>query len=158
MDQGRRVDSRYPRTEEVEDRERVAHASQFLGGPHWPAGRADNVSTHRAAEHSCHPCNPYGLKDAKAGRPLYFWSLFTHSTERRQLLKDGWKSVGFVFVFAIVIDGVYQFIVFRWFYPGEALTVAIVLAIVPYLQIRGLANSIARDSIKSKGRESNPVI
>jgi hypothetical protein len=99
-----------------------------------------------------------GVKDAKAGRPLYFWSLFTHPTERRQLLKDGWKSVGFVFVFAIVIDGVYQFIVFRWFYPGEALTVAIVLAIVPYLQIRGLANSIARDSIQSKGRESNPVI
>jgi len=99
-----------------------------------------------------------GLKDAKAGRPLYFWSLFTRSTERRQLLKDGWKSVGLVFVFAIVIDGVYQFIVCRWFYPGEALTVAIVLAIVPYLQIRGLANSIARDGIQSKGRESNPVI
>jgi len=99
-----------------------------------------------------------GLKDAKAGRPLYFWSLFTRSTERRQLLKDGWKSVSLVFVFAIVIDGVYQFIVFRWFYPGEALTVAIVLAIVPYLQIRGLANSIARDGILSKGRESNPVI
>ena len=99
-----------------------------------------------------------GLKDAKACRPLYFWSLFTHSTERRQLLKAGWKSVGVVFIFAIVIDGVYQFIVFRWFYPGEALAVAIVLAIVPYLQIRGLANSIARDSIKSKGRESNPVI
>jgi hypothetical protein len=99
-----------------------------------------------------------GLKDAKAGRPLYFWSLFTHSTERRQLLKDGWKSVSFVCIFAIVIDGVYQFIVFRWFYPGEALTVAMVLAIVPYLQIRGLTNSIARDWIQSKGRESNPVI
>ena len=99
-----------------------------------------------------------GVKDAKAGRPLYFWSLFTHPTERRQLLKDGWKSVGFVFVFSIVIDGVYQFIVFRLFYPGEALTVAIVLAIVPYLQIRGLANSIKRDSMQSKGRESNPVI
>jgi hypothetical protein len=98
------------------------------------------------------------LKDARAGQPLYFWSLFTHSSERRQLLKDGWKSVGSVFVFAIVIDGVYQFVVFRWFYPGEALTVAIVLAIVPYLLIRGLADGIARDSIKSKGRESNPVI
>ena len=97
-----------------------------------------------------------GLKDAKAGRPLYFWSLFTHSTERRQLLKDGWKSVGFVFVFAIVIDGVYQFVVFRWIYPGEALTVAIVLAIVPYLQIRGLANSIARQYQEQRqGRESN---
>jgi len=99
-----------------------------------------------------------GVKDAKAGRTLYFWSLFTHPTERRQLLKDGWNSVGFVFVFSIVIDGLYQFIVFRWFYPGEALTVAIVLAIVPYLQIRGLANGIARDSMQSKGSESNPVI
>ena len=99
-----------------------------------------------------------GLKDAKAGRPLYFWSLFTRSTERRQLLKDGWKSVGLVFVFAIVIDGVYQVIVFRRFYPGEALHVAIVLAIVSYLLIRGLANRIARHNIKSKGRESNPVI
>ncbi len=63
--------------------------------------------------------------------------------------------MGLVFVLAIVFDGVYQFIVFRMFYPGEALTVAIVLAIVPYLQIRGLANYIARHNIKSKGTESN---
>jgi len=99
-----------------------------------------------------------GLKDAKTGRPLYFYSLLTHPTERRQLLKDGWKSVGLVFVSAIVIDGVYQVIVFRRFYPGEALHVAIVLAIVPYLLIRGLANRIARHNIKSNGRESNPVV
>jgi len=99
-----------------------------------------------------------GLKDAKAGHPLYFYSLLTHSTERQRLLKDGWKSVGLVSVLAITIDGVYQFIVFRRFYPGEALYVAIVLAIVPYLLIRGLANRIARRNIKSKGRESNPAV
>ncbi len=93
-----------------------------------------------------------GLKDARAGRPPYFYSLLTHPTERRQLLKDGWKSVRLVFVFAIVIDGVYQFIVFRGFYPGEALQVSIVLAIVPYLLIRGLANRIARQNIKRKGK------
>jgi len=92
-----------------------------------------------------------GLKDAEVGRPLYLWNLFTHSPESRQLLKDGWKSVGFAFGAALLIDGVYQFIVFHWFYPGEALTVAIVLAIVPYLLIRGLANRIARHSnLKSK--------
>ena len=28
---------------------------------------------------------------------------------------------------AVVLDGVYQFLVLRWFYPGEALLVAIVL-------------------------------
>ena len=46
---------------------------------------------------------------------------------------------------AIVIDVVYQFIVFRWFYPGEALVVAFVLAIVPYLLVRGPVNRIARN-------------
>ena len=93
-----------------------------------------------------------GLKDAKAGQPPYFYGLLTHPTERGQLLKDGWKSVRLVFVFAIVIDGVYQLIVFRGFYPGEALQVSIVLAIVPYLLIRGLANRIARQNIKRKGK------
>ena len=56
-----------------------------------------------------------GLKDAKEGRPPYFWALFTHPAERGQLLRDGWKSVGRVFIFAIVIDAVYQFIVFDVF-------------------------------------------
>jgi len=93
-----------------------------------------------------------GLKDARAGRPPYFYSLLTSPTERRQMLKDGWKSVRLVFVFAIVIDGVYQLIVFRRFYPVEALQVGIVLAIVPYLLIRGLANPFARRNIKRKGK------
>ena len=85
-----------------------------------------------------------GLKDAREGRPVYFWALFTDSVHRRDMLRDGWKSVGKVFVIAIIIDLVYQFIVFRWFYPGEALIVAIVLAICPYLLIRGPVNRIAR--------------
>jgi hypothetical protein len=86
-----------------------------------------------------------GIKDAREGRPIYFWALFTHAAQRRQLLRDGWKSVGRVFILAIVIDAIYQFIVFRWFYPGEALVVAFVLAIVPYLLVRGPVNRIARN-------------
>jgi hypothetical protein len=86
-----------------------------------------------------------GLKDAREGRPVYFWALFTHLAQRRQLLRDGWKSVGRVFILAIVIDVVYQFVVFRWFYPGETLVVAFVLAIVPYLLVRGPVSRIARN-------------
>lgn len=86
-----------------------------------------------------------GIKDARGDSPIYFWALFTHPAQRRQLLRDGWKSVGRVFILAIVIDAVYQFIVFRWFYPGEALVVAFVLAIVPYLLVRGPVNRIARN-------------
>ena len=85
-----------------------------------------------------------GLEDAKEGKPAYFWVLFTQSDHRRDMLRDGWKAVGKVFVFAIIIDLVYQLIIFRWFYPGEALLVAVILAFIPYLLIRGPVNWIAR--------------
>src|SRR5271154_3986268 len=84
-----------------------------------------------------------GIKDAREGRVPYFWSLFTEPGHRRELLRDGWKSVAKVFIIAIVLDAVYQFIVVRWFYPGEALLVAVLLAIVPYVLLRGPANRLA---------------
>ena len=85
-----------------------------------------------------------GLKDAKEGKPAYFWALFTNPDSRADMLRDGWKSMGRVFVFAIVMDVIYQFIIFRWFYPGEALLVAAILALIPYLLIRGPVNRVAR--------------
>ena len=85
-----------------------------------------------------------GLKDAREGKPAYFWALFTQPGERKAMLHDGWKSVGKVFVLAIVLDAIYQFIELRWIYPGEAVLVAVILAIVPYLLARGLVNRIAR--------------
>jgi len=44
------------------------------------------------------------------------------------------------------MDAIYQFLVLRWFYPGEALVTAFVLAVLPYLLIRGPAARIARHS------------
>ena len=85
-----------------------------------------------------------GLKDAREGRPPYFWTIFTDPVSRRDMLRDGWKSVGRIFILAIIIDVVYQFIVFRWVYPVEAIIVAVILAFIPYLLIRGPANRIAR--------------
>ena len=85
-----------------------------------------------------------GLKDAKGGRPAYFWALFTDSAHRRDMVRDGWKSVGRVYILAVVIDVIYQLIVFRWVYPVEALLVAAILAFIPYLLIRGPVNRIAR--------------
>ena len=41
-----------------------------------------------------------------------------------------------MFILAVVLDVVYQLIEHRWtVYPGEAVLVAIILAIVPYLVI-----------------------
>lgn len=90
-----------------------------------------------------------GLKDARDGKPAYFWALFSDPGERRSMLENGWKSIGKVFILAIMLDVIYQFIVQRWVYPGEAVLVAIILAILPYLLIRGPVNRIARRSHKA---------
>jgi len=85
-----------------------------------------------------------GLKDAREGRPAYFYSLFTEPERRRSLMREGFKAVSRVFVFAILMDLIYQVTVLRWFYPLEALIVAFVLALLPYILLRGPVNRIAR--------------
>jgi len=87
-----------------------------------------------------------GLKDAKAGKSPYFWALFTDPSNRTEMLKDGWKSVGKVFLLAVVLDLVFQYKVMGTFYPGEVLIVAFLLAFLPYLLVRGLVTRLARKS------------
>lgn len=85
-----------------------------------------------------------GLNDAREGRPPYFWTILTDSTQRVALIREGWKAVTRVFVLAIVMDVIYQWIVRRWIYPGETVIVAIALAVVPYLILRGPINRLVR--------------
>jgi hypothetical protein len=84
-----------------------------------------------------------GLKDAKAGKPAYFWDLMSNPIHRADMIKDGWKDVGKVFILALVLDVAYQIMVLRFVYPGETIIVAFVLAIVPYLILRGPVNRLA---------------
>jgi hypothetical protein len=42
------------------------------------------------------------------------------------------------------VDVVYQLVQLRWVYLGEALIVAQIVAVVPYVLIRGPVNRIAR--------------
>jgi len=85
-----------------------------------------------------------GVKDAREGRPAYFWAIFTHPDRRWNLLQEGWNSIAGVFVIALILDVLYQVMVHRWVYPGETLLIAILLAAVTYLLVRGPANQIAR--------------
>ena len=78
-----------------------------------------------------------GVADAQDQRAPYLWSVLSDPLARPQLLRDGFKDVTRVFVFAIVLDVIYQLIVFGWVYPIQSLLVAVVLAIVPYVLIRG---------------------
>ena len=46
--------------------------------------------------------------------------------DRKDLLREGWKDVGKIFVIAVALDAICQLIVFRWLYSSEALLVAAV--------------------------------
>ena len=85
-----------------------------------------------------------GIKDAKLGRPAYFWAMVKDPDQRKELLEIGWKRIGKIFIFAVVLDVIYQIKVYHWFYPGETLVVAIFLAIIPYLLVRGPVNRIVK--------------
>jgi hypothetical protein len=85
-----------------------------------------------------------GRRDAREGRQPYGYDLFTNSSHDRQLLLEAWRSVGKIFILALVLDAVYQFIVVKWFYPVEALVVAFVLALLPYMLLRGPFNRLFR--------------
>ena len=78
------------------------------------------------------------FRDVREDRPPYFiWPAFTDPVRRAELLRLAWMDVGKVFVAAFLVDVVYELIVHRWIYPGQALIVAVVLAIIPYLLVRG---------------------
>ena len=86
-----------------------------------------------------------GWKDAKQGRVPYGWKIISNPVKRRELLREGWKDIAKVFVAAVVIDLIYQIIELQWLHPEEALIVAAMLALLPYLLLRGLANRVSRN-------------
>jgi hypothetical protein len=83
-----------------------------------------------------------GRRDARAGRKPF--RLLIEPAQRREVWSTSWKSVGKVFVIALIVDAVYQFKIFGWFYPGQALLVALFLAMVPYSLLRGPVNWLTR--------------
>ena len=92
-----------------------------------------------------------GLKDAKAGKPAYLWTALTSSVDRAALLHGGWKDMRVPFLVAAVLDAIYQIIIHRWIYPLELLFTATLLALVPYVILRGPVNRVARRFLRNDG-------
>ena len=84
-----------------------------------------------------------GLQDATARKPPYLWSMVGNPARRRALLKHGWHSVGKIFAIAVALDVAYQLAVQGFVYVGETIIVAFLLAIVPYVLLRGPVTRIA---------------
>lgn len=85
-----------------------------------------------------------GVRDARSGAPAYLWSLITGSVPRADQLRDGIIATSRVILLGLAMDLIYQFLQFYTFYPGEAAIVAVLLAFVPYLLLRGPFARLAR--------------
>ena len=85
-----------------------------------------------------------GRHDARAGKPAYFWALFTDKAQRSELLRSGWKSIGRLLIFAAAMDVIYQLMVLKTIRPTETIVVALCLAALPYTLLRGPVNRLSR--------------
>ena len=90
-----------------------------------------------------------GSRDAREGRRPWLFKLVHVPEQRRYLLADGWKGIGRIFVLAIVLDVIYQLIEWRTIHPVGALMTAIVLAVIPYVLLRGPVNRLLRRAHRS---------
>ena len=93
-----------------------------------------------------------GVKDARQGRPAYFWALLSGRGDRWQLLREGEHAVIRVIALGVVMDVIYQLMVFRWIHPFELIVTVLGLAFVPYLLLRGPINRIARHFVRGRVR------
>jgi hypothetical protein len=91
-----------------------------------------------------------GLRDARQGQSPFLSTYIKDPSERRRLTASAWKDIGKVLVIAILLDTVYQIIALHSFRILQTLIVAFVLAILPYVLVRGPVSRLARGSSRKR--------
>ncbi len=87
-----------------------------------------------------------GIHDARLGRRPYVWALIhgvNDSQGRSGRLWEGIVSTARILILGVVMDIIYQWRVLDTFYPGQSAVIAILLAFIPYLLLRGPFERIA---------------
>ena len=85
-----------------------------------------------------------GCEDARLGRSPFFVTLLHEPQKRVGLLREALNATARIILLGLAMDVIYQALVLKTFYPNEALIIALLLAFLPYLIIRGLVLRIAR--------------
>ena len=85
-----------------------------------------------------------GIRDAREGRTPFTQALVSDKGHIVEHLWRGWGDIGKVFIAATIVDVIYQLIVNRSAHLLQAIVVAAILALVPYLLLTGPVNRLAR--------------
>ena len=92
------------------------------------------------------------IHDARIGRTPYLWGLLrgVHDPGGRSgRFWEGIVSTARIIILGVVMDALYQWVVFKTFYPVQAAVIAILLAFVPYLLLRGPFERLARHWVRA---------
>jgi len=92
-----------------------------------------------------------GLRDARAGHPPYLFGLIFAGGRRRELLRSGLAAIRNLLAAGIILDLVFQLVLYRSVHPGAAVVIGPILICAPYALSRALSNRVARWSL-GKGR------
>ena len=92
-----------------------------------------------------------GVDDARLDRAPYLSAILRGDGRRSGRLWEGIVSTARILILGVVMDIVYQFAVLGEFYPAEAAIVAVLLAFVPYLLLRGPIGRAARRWVARRG-------
>ena len=84
-----------------------------------------------------------GLRDAKSGNPPYLFGLLFGAESRRELLRSGVAAVRNLVALGIIMDIVFQLIIYHSVHPGAALVIGPILICFPYALSRALTTRLA---------------
>jgi hypothetical protein len=84
------------------------------------------------------------FRDARHDKPAFLLGLFADPGHRKALLASALKDIGRVIIVALILDTVYQLIVFHSFYVVQALIMAVLCAMTPYVLVRGPVTRLIR--------------
>lgn len=84
-----------------------------------------------------------GRSDARTRTTPYFWLLLFGGGDRSAALVEALKHISKVLVVAIVLDAVFQYVLYQSIRPGWAITVGVIIVFVPYGLARGITNRVS---------------
>ena len=85
-----------------------------------------------------------GLTDARAGNPPYLFGLLFAAGHRGELLGSGAAAIATLLAMGIILDIVFQFVLYRAVHPGAALVIGPILICTSYALSRALMTHLAR--------------
>jgi hypothetical protein len=91
-----------------------------------------------------------GVADSRAGNPPYLLGLLVLGERRADLARSGWAVIRNLLAVGIVLDLLFQILLYRSVHPGAALVVGPIFIAGPYALSRALSNRLVTWSKRSR--------